>query len=92
MDISNKTIFYLNQNALRLEWPPELSVKYGVLITFVDAEEQNEVKYEVEVTRLKPGIEGQPLFLINRISDVFINETLPDLVADRLADAADKVF
>jgi len=38
MDISNKTIFYLNQNALRLEWPPELSVKYGVLITFVDAD------------------------------------------------------
>ncbi len=92
MDISNKPIYYSNQNALRLEWPPELSVKYGVLITFVDVEEQNEVKYEVEVTRLKPGIEGQPLFLINRISDVFINESLPDLVADRLADAAGKVF
>lgn len=93
MDISNKPIYYSNLNALRLEWPAELSVKYGVLITFNEGEEDsNEVKYEVRVTRLKPGKEGQPLFQIERITDVFINETLPDLVADRLAYAAGKVF
>ncbi|MDQ0636518.1 hypothetical protein QF042_000083 [Pedobacter sp. W3I1] len=93
MDISNKTIYYSGINALRLEWPAELSVKYGVLITFNEGEEDsNEVKYEVLVTRLKPGPEGQPLFQIERIGDVFINEILPDLVADRLAYAAGKVF
>jgi hypothetical protein len=93
MDISNKTIYYSGLNALRLEWPAELSVKYGVLITFNEGEEDsNEVKYEVQVTRLKPGIEGQALFQIERISDVFVNEILPDLIADRLAYAAGKVF
>ncbi|WP_343522827.1 hypothetical protein [Pedobacter sp.] len=93
MDISNKTIYYSGVNALRLEWPAELSVKYGVLITFNEGEENsNEVKYEAKVTRLKPGTEGQPLFQIERVSDVFVNEMLPDLVADRLAYALGKVF
>jgi hypothetical protein len=93
MDIANKTIYYSGINALRLEWPAELSVKYGVLIIFNEGEEDsNEVKYEVRVTRLEPGIEGQALFQIERISDVFVNEILPDLIADRLAYAAGKVF
>ena len=93
MDISNKTIYYSGLNALRLDWPAEVCLKYGVLIIFNEGEENsNEVKYEVRVTRLKPGKEGQPLFQIERISDVFVNEILPDLVADRLAYAAGKVF
>jgi len=93
MDITNKTIYYSGINALRLEWPAELSVKYGVLIIFNEGEEDsNEVKYEVQVTRLKPGTEGQALFQIDRIGDVFVNEILPDLVADRLAYSAGKVF
>lgn len=93
MDISNKTIYYSGLNALRLDWPAELSIKYGVLITFnEDTEEANEVKYQVRISRLKPGLEGQPLFQIDRIGDVFVNEALPDLVADRLAYAAGKVF
>jgi len=93
MDISNKTVHYSGINALRLEWPAELSVKYGVLITFNEGEEDsNEVKYEVRITRLKPGKDEEPLFQIERISDVFVNEILPDLVADRLAYAAGKVF
>lgn len=93
MDIANKTIYYSGINALRLDWPAEVSVKYGVLITFNEGtEEANEVKYEVQVSRLKPGLEGQPLFQIDRISDVFVNEILPDLIADRLAYAAGKVF
>lgn len=93
MDISNKTVHYSGINALRLEWPAELSVKYGVLITFNEGEEKsNEVKYEVQITRLKPSAEGQPLFQIERTSDVFINEILPDLIADCLAYAVGKVF
>ena len=93
MDFANKTIYYPGKNALRLEWPSELSLKYGVLITFNDGEEEaDEVKYEVSVTRLRPGTEGQALFQIDRISGVFINGTLPDLIADRLAAAAGKVF
>lgn len=93
MDISNKTIHYSGINALRLEWPAELCIKYGVLITFNEAEgKKNEVKYQVQITRLQPGAAGQALFQIERIGDVFINETLPDLVADRLAYAAGKVF
>ncbi|MGQ7853678.1 hypothetical protein ACUN24_05470 [Pedobacter sp. WC2501] len=93
MDISNKTIYYSGVNALRLDWLAERYVKYGVLITFNEGEEDsNEVKYEVQVTRLKPGTEGQALFQIDRIGDVFVNEILPDLVADRLAYAAGKVF
>ncbi|WP_025141865.1 hypothetical protein [Pedobacter jeongneungensis] len=93
MDISNKTIYYSGLNALRLDWPAEVCLKYGVLIVFNEGEENsNEVKYEVRVTRLKPGKDGQALFQIERVSDVFVNEILPDLIADRLAYAAGKVF
>ncbi|SFA49706.1 hypothetical protein SAMN04488511_108187 [Pedobacter suwonensis] len=93
MDISNKKIYYSGVNALRLEWPVDLSAHYGVVITFNEREENaNEVKYELRVTRLKPGNAGQPLFQIERISDVFINEISPDLIADKLAYALGKVF
>ncbi|WP_406824869.1 hypothetical protein [Pedobacter sp. KACC 23697] len=93
MDISNKKIYYSGVNALRLEWPADLSAHYGVLITFNEGEgNANEVKYEVRVTRLKPGKTGQPLFQIDRISDVFINEIPPDLIADKLAYELGKVF
>ncbi|WP_412466915.1 hypothetical protein [Pedobacter sp. KLB.chiD] len=93
MDISNKKIYYSGVNALRLEWPADLSVRYGVLINFKEGEgNTNEVKYEVRVTRLRPGKTGEPLFQINRISDVFINEIPPDLIADKLAYALGKVF
>jgi len=93
MDISNKTIHYSGINALRLEWPAELCIKYGVVLTFNSAEgKSNEVKYVLQITRLKPGPAGQALFQIERIGDVFVNEILPDLVADRLAYAAGQVF
>ncbi|SDH50077.1 hypothetical protein SAMN05421827_12717 [Pedobacter terrae] len=93
MDISNKKIYYSGVNALRLDWPADLSAHYGVLITFNEGEENaNEVKYEVRITRLKPGKAGEPLFQIERISDVFINEILPDLIADKLAYELGKVF
>ncbi|MFW0714708.1 hypothetical protein [Pedobacter sp. N23S346] len=92
MDIANKKIYYPGLSALRLEWPAEQSVNYGVVINFDEEQENNEVKYQLRLTRLKPVDENQALFQIERISDVFINETLPDFIADRLAYAAGKVF
>lgn len=92
MDIANKKVYYPGICALRLEWPAEQSVNYSVVINFDEEQENNEVKYQLRLTRLKPVVEGQALFQIERISDVFINETLPDFIADRLAYAAGKVF
>ena len=80
------------QQALRLKWIPDRSVSYGVCITFENENSVNEVKYEVKVSRLKPGSNNEPLFLIERTSEVFVNEGIPELVADRLAYEAGKVF
>lgn len=92
MDIANKKIYYPGKSALHLEWPTEQSVNYSVVIHFDEEQESNEVKYQLRITRLKHVDKGQALFQIERISDVFINETLPDLIADRLAYATGKVF
>ncbi|MCX2433393.1 hypothetical protein [Pedobacter sp. GR22-10] len=80
------------QQALRLKWIPDQSVSYGVCITFENEGSKNEVKYEVKVSRLKPGSNNEPLFQIERTSEVFVNEAIPELVADRLAYEAGKVF
>lgn len=83
---------HFTQQALRLKWNPDQSVRYGVRITFENENRINEVKYEVKVSRLKPGTNNEPLFLIERTSEVFVNECIPELVADRLAYEAGKVF
>ncbi|KQS40981.1 hypothetical protein ASG14_00380 [Pedobacter sp. Leaf194] len=80
------------QRALRLKWLPGTALRYGVRIDFGLEESSNEVKYEVLVTRLKPSADNEQLFQIERISDVYVNEIIPDLIADRLSYEAGKVF
>jgi hypothetical protein len=92
METVNSKIYVDGSNTLRLKWPVGKSINYGVRIVFDEEGAQNEVKYETRVTRLKPSATGEALFQIERISDVFVNETLPDLIADKLAHAAGKVF
>jgi hypothetical protein len=83
----------LGDHILRLTWPDQQSKSFGVRINFEEKSQQpQEVKYTVRVTRLKPAANGDALFQIERTSEVYINETLPDLIADRLAYMAGKVF
>jgi hypothetical protein len=92
METVNKKVVFADNNILRLQWPVQQSLSYGVRVNFEEEAAKNEVKYQVRVTRLKPAATGEALFQIERTSDVFINEQLPDLVADRLAYTAGKVF
>ncbi|TCD07639.1 hypothetical protein EZ449_13970 [Pedobacter frigidisoli] len=80
------------QQALRLKWLPGTSLQYGVRIDFGLEGSGNEVKYQVLVTRLKPSTDNEQLFQIERIGDVYVNEIIPDLIADRLSYEAGKVF
>lgn len=91
-DISATAIHYAGVNALRLEWPVGHTIQYGVSVGFENESKFNELKYTVKITRLAPGEQGEPLFQLERIGDVFINDYLPDLIADRLAYTAGKVF
>lgn len=92
MEAIDKKVFLGDHNILRLTWPVQHAINYGVRINFEEGNQQNEVKYTARVTRLNPAPTGEPLFQIERTSEVFINETLPDLVTDRLAYTAGKVF
>lgn len=83
---------HLAKQALRLKWLPGQSVRYGIRINFENENSVNEVKYEVTILRLRPGSNNEPLFQIDRTSEVFINEAIPELLADRLAYEAGKVF
>lgn len=91
-DISATAIHYAGVNTLRLEWQVGHAIEYGVSVGFENESNFNEIKYTVRITRLAPGEQGEPLFQLERIGDIFINDYLPDLVADRLAYAAGKVF
>ncbi|PST83471.1 hypothetical protein C7T94_12985 [Pedobacter yulinensis] len=92
MEAENKPVLLDGGNVLRLKWPPGQSLRYGVRLTFEEETATNEVKYEVQVTRLEPGEDHLARFEVRRIGEVFVNETLPDLVADQLAYEAGKVF
>ncbi|WP_443943844.1 hypothetical protein ACJVDH_13040 [Pedobacter sp. AW1-32] len=65
---------------------------YGFTILFEDDGQANEIKYELSVTCLGLNAESRSEFQIDRTSPVYINEVEPDLVADKLAYLAGKVF
>lgn len=78
--------------SIRLDWPVGKSLRYGLQLDIESNEETNELKYEIEVTRLYDKETGNMVFQIQRVSDVYINEILPDLVFDKLAFIVGSVF
>jgi len=75
-----------------LNWRIGLTLNYGVRLTFGREGNETELKYTCSVRRLNNGSEGNFVFALDRTSDVYINEIVPDLIADKLAFEAGKVF
>lgn len=66
--------------------------KYGVLHILKTERKENTIRYETEITLLQTKHGGRKIFTINRSSDVFINDMLPDLIVDELAHEAGKAL
>ncbi|GEM_PF-984974 len=75
-----------------LNWRIGLRLNYGVILYFGKENNQTELKYTCSLTRLENDREGNFVFALDRTSEVYINEMLPDLIADKLAFEAGKVF
>lgn len=66
--------------------------RYGLTILFGDGDAANEIKYELAVTYLGLTPENTLRYKLERTSPVYINELIPELVADQLAYEVGKVF
>ncbi|MGE8290774.1 MAG: hypothetical protein ACN6ON_03815 [Sphingobacterium sp.] len=75
-----------------LNWQVGQKMDYGLLLNFGPESSQTELKYTCSLTRLSNDTEGNFVFELNRTSAVYINEILPDLIADKLAFETGKVF
>lgn len=84
--------FSANYSLLLKLLAPHFSRRYGYVISFIDGDEKNKLKYEVEITFLKTIPEVARLFKIDRVSSVYVNNAEPDLLIDQLAYETGKVF
>ncbi|GAA4180167.1 hypothetical protein [Sphingobacterium ginsenosidimutans] len=89
----------VEENKLLLEsvlssfnWRVGQKMDYGMLLNFGPESKQTELKYTCSLTRLSNDAEGNFVFELNRTSAVYIDEILPDLIADKLAFEVGKVF
>lgn len=73
-------------------WRIGLLLNYGVRLSFGKEDNEIELKYTCSLMRLDNDREGNLVFALDRTSDVYINEIVPDLIADKLAFEAGKVF
>ncbi|MCX2451706.1 hypothetical protein OQX61_10580 [Pedobacter sp. PLR] len=65
---------------------------YGLVILFEEEGLWHEIKYELSVTYLGLNEEQNFLWQLDRTSPVYINEVIPELLADKLAYEAGKIF
>lgn len=70
----------------------KLNHAYWFRYIIEDKKSVTEVKYKVLVRHIRQETEETDLYLINRISDVYINDELPNLCMDELAYETGKVF
>lgn len=68
------------------------TLHYGLTILFEEEDQANEVKYELSITYLGLNDEQNLVYELDRTSPVYVNEVIPDLLADKLAYEAGKVF
>lgn len=65
---------------------------YGLVILFEEEGVSHEIKYELSVTYLGLNEEKNFLWQLDRTSPIYINEVVPELLADKLAYEAGKIF
>ena len=68
--------------------PQSFKTSYGYVLTIKNGTTENSIKYEVEISYLKTIPEKARLFKIERTSKVYLNNTEPDLLIDKLANEA----
>ncbi|MBF6654880.1 hypothetical protein C3B48_04260 [Flavobacterium columnare] len=85
-----KNIVFSSNNGLFYN-PTKTSCRYGVMITIINEEEQNEIKYEASVKWIQK-FEDCHIFEINHISKPFINQEEIHNIADTLAYETSKVL
>ena len=66
--------------------------QYGLTILFEEEGASNEIKYELSIIYLGLSREQNFLYQLERTSPVYVNEVIPDLLADKLAYEAGKIF
>lgn len=72
--------------------PPYFMRRYGVRQVFSTAGAETVLKYEMEITYKKTIAEGLRLFELNRFDQLYINNEVPDSIADELAFRTGQVF
>lgn len=78
--------------SVKLQWDVNKSRDYGMLLLLDVDGREDEVKYSCRITRLEDCATGQLIFEVQRLGEVYVNQTVPDLLADRLAYESGKVF
>ncbi|SHH07240.1 hypothetical protein [Pedobacter caeni] len=71
--------------------PPHFSRDYEVMIVFSEGMNELNLKYQLKVTYVKT-LEKARIFRLERLSPVYINEDLPDVLLDQLALETAQVF
>jgi len=72
--------------------PPHFKRTYGLRQVFTSGKKENVLKYEFSSTYVRTIAPGWRIFEIERKSALYINDELPDSVADELAARAGAVF
>lgn len=89
---SNQEIVLDLNSALSLDVEKYKTRNYECTLLFESIHHANEIKYEIRITCLGFTEENTILYQLERTSSVYINQSLPDLLVDKIAMQAGKVF
>lgn len=84
---------FVDQHALKLQLKSgDFCRSYGVQYTYLLGEKEHVIKFNLDISFVKTIIDRARIFKVERTSLVFLNNKVPDLVADQLAYECGKVF
>ena len=90
---SNKRVIFSDKFSLLLALEPtDFNKNYGYLLTIKNADQEDTIKYGVDIAYIKTIPEKARLFSINKSSKTYLNDTEPDLLVDKLANEAGAVL
>lgn len=84
---------FVDQHALKLQLKSgDFCRSYGVQYTYLSGEKEHTIKFNLDISFVKTIVDRARIFKVERTSPVFLNNKVPDLVADQLAYECGKVF
>ncbi|QXP59308.1 hypothetical protein [Olleya sp. HaHaR_3_96] len=72
--------------------PTGLYSRYGCMIIFEDNQAKNSLRYKLEIKYLGKSDSNSNIFQINRNTDIYINDKLPESSMDELASKVSQVI